>query len=148
MCGTAAVRWSASAVHPGQGGRIAWPEHEVVDQQLRAPVEQFGQRLGALLGVERVLLLDRHPRQLGALLGDLLIEVAQLLLALQQLCPRGLVFLLRSDLVARHRRSLLPRGEAYPRCQLETPSSTSLFVPLQTEHAILSASSDHGPRVR
>ena len=134
-------------MHPGQGGRIAWPEHDVVDQQLRAPVEQFGQRLGALLGVERVLLLDRHPRQLGALLGDLLIEVASS-------CSR-----FSSSARAASYSSCVPtlwrviadpsfRELGIREMPTRNPVFDLVFVPLQTEHAILFPSSDHGPRVR
>ena len=36
-------------------------EHEVVDEQLRASVEELGQRLGPVVCLEAVLLLDRHP---------------------------------------------------------------------------------------
>ena len=47
-------------------GLVARAEHEVVDQKLRAAVEQLRQRLLAVSGLERVLLLDPHP---GKLLG-------------------------------------------------------------------------------
>src|SRR5215211_3649854 len=41
-------------------------EHEVVDEQLRAPVEELGEGLPSLVGLEDVLLLHRHPGQLLA----------------------------------------------------------------------------------
>jgi hypothetical protein len=67
----AVVQVHQRAVQPvGQAGaagagaeRVVGPEHDVVGEQLRAPVEQLGQRLLAVLGVELVLLLDRHPGQ-------------------------------------------------------------------------------------
>jgi hypothetical protein len=37
------------------------PEHEVVDEQLAAPLEQLGQRSGSVCGVEPVGLVDAHP---------------------------------------------------------------------------------------
>ena len=46
---------------PSAGLRVVRAEHEVVDEQLRAPVEQLGQGLRPLVRLEVVLLLDRHP---------------------------------------------------------------------------------------
>jgi hypothetical protein len=43
---------------------VAEAEHEVVDEQLRAAVEEVGEALRAGFRVEDVLLLDRHPGQL------------------------------------------------------------------------------------
>jgi hypothetical protein len=51
----------------GVAGHIAGAEHEVVDQQLGAAVEQLGQGPGALLGVEAVRLGDLDPGELAAL---------------------------------------------------------------------------------
>ncbi len=61
--------------------RPVWSEHEVVDEQLGATVEELRQRPRALVGVEPVLLLHRHPRQLAPLAGDLVAEPRVLLLA-------------------------------------------------------------------
>jgi hypothetical protein len=46
-------------------------EHEVVDQELRAAVEELGQGPRPFVGVEQVLLLDRDPGQLAALASQL-----------------------------------------------------------------------------
>jgi hypothetical protein len=46
---------------------VARSEHEVVDQELRAAVEDLGQSPRPVVGVELVLLLDRDPGQLTAL---------------------------------------------------------------------------------
>src|SRR3954463_16354855 len=43
---------------------VVGPEHDVVGQQLRSPLEQVGEALLAVLGVEDVLLLNGHPREL------------------------------------------------------------------------------------
>src|SRR5438067_3242490 len=59
--------------------------HDVVSEQLRAALEELGQRLLAVLGVKDVLLLHRHPRQLAPLLGDLAAQLGVLGLALCQL---------------------------------------------------------------
>src|SRR4029453_9720014 len=47
-------------------GRVVGPEHEVVDEELRAPPEEIPQRGAPLVGVESELLVDRNPRQLLA----------------------------------------------------------------------------------
>jgi hypothetical protein len=60
--------------------RPVLPEHEVVDEQLRASFEQLGQRLRPVLGREPVLLLDRDPRQLAPLTLDALGVLLQLAL--------------------------------------------------------------------
>ena len=89
-------------------GLVRRAEHEVVDEELRPPVEELGERLLPLLGVEGVLLLDGHPRQRLPLLRQLLVELAELLLTLVQRRDRGLPLLLRSYVVLRHRVFLLP----------------------------------------
>src|SRR5205814_268592 len=73
-----------------------------LDEQLRAPLEQLGQRLRPVLAREPVLLLDRDPRQLAPLLLDALRVLLQLPLGDQQLLARRLPLLLRPDL---HRTS-------------------------------------------
>jgi hypothetical protein len=60
----------------------------VIDEQLRAAVEELCQRARALVGLEAVLLLDRNPRQLAALAGELPVETVELLLALAQRVAR------------------------------------------------------------
>src|SRR6266498_2054766 len=84
------------------GNRPVLPEHQVVDEQLRAPLEQLGQRLRPVLAREPVLLLDPDPRQLPPLLLDALGVLLQLPLGGQQLLARRLPLLLRPDL---HRTS-------------------------------------------
>jgi hypothetical protein len=61
--------------------RVVRPEHEVVDDELRAAVEQFRQREFAVFGVESILLLEQNPWELTALLGDVIPEPRELLLA-------------------------------------------------------------------
>ncbi len=58
--------------------------HEVVDDQLRASVEELGQGPRAFVGLEAVLLLDRDPGQLLWLSSELVTAAGQLLLTLQQ----------------------------------------------------------------
>jgi len=84
--------------------RPVLPEHQVVDEQPRAPVEQLGQRLRPVLGREAVLLLDRDPRQLAPLLLDAPRVLLELPLGGQQLLACRLPLLLRADL---HRTSFV-----------------------------------------
>jgi hypothetical protein len=83
-------------------------EHEVVDEQLRAPVEELRQGLLPVVRLEGVLLLDWHPGQLLALSGKVVAMAHVLLLGVEQLAPR--------------RQPLLPG----PRPVLRHPSSLSL----------------------
>jgi hypothetical protein len=53
----------------------------VVDEQLRSPVEQLGERLLTVVRVEAVLLLHPHPGQLPSLPRELVTESRVLLLA-------------------------------------------------------------------
>ena len=45
------------------GGLEAGPEHEVVDKELRAPLEEVRQRGVALAGPESIILVGPNPRQ-------------------------------------------------------------------------------------
>ena len=47
----------------------------MVDEQLGAAVEEIGERPRAVLGLEPVVLLDRDPGQLAALLLDLVVAL-------------------------------------------------------------------------
>src|SRR5262245_44973032 len=84
------------------------PEHEVVDEELRATVEEIGERGAPLVGLEAVLLLDSHPRQLLPRPGQLVAAPGQLLLGLEQSEPGGQPLFTRSCSVVRHSRSPLP----------------------------------------
>src|SRR3954447_16169678 len=78
------------------------PEHDVVGEKLRAPVEELGERLLAVRGVELVVLLHRHPRELAALVADLLSQLGVLGLEPRKLSASRLPFLAGSDLVVEH----------------------------------------------
>ena len=87
----------------GTAGLVRGAEHEVVDEQLRATVEEVGERLRAVLGLEPVVLLDRHPGELPPLLRELVTAMGELLLLREELFARRVEFLLRADLVLGHR---------------------------------------------
>src|SRR5215204_1941250 len=78
-------------------------EHEVVDEQLRATVEELRERLRPRLGLEAVVLLDRHPGKLPPLPRELVVAVGELLLLREQLVARCLPLVLRADPVLCHR---------------------------------------------
>jgi hypothetical protein len=63
-------------------------EHEVVDDELVAALEEVGQRLLAPGPVEDVVLLHLLPRQLPALLAELVAQAREFLLAGQVLAAR------------------------------------------------------------
>src|SRR5436190_1153004 len=77
-------------------------EHEVVDEQLRATVEELGERLRPRLGLEAVVLLDRHPGKLPPLPRELVAATGELLLLREQLLAGRVEFLLCAHLVLGH----------------------------------------------
>src|SRR3954449_1926064 len=93
-------------------GRVAGSEHEVVDEELRAVVEQLGEGACAADGVEAVLVLERHPRKLAALLRKRVGELRVLLLPDEQRLACGEPVLPCSDPVL-HARSLLCLSEVW-----------------------------------
>ena len=98
---------------PGAGAvRVVRPEHDVVGEELRAAVEQLGERLPARLGVELVVLLDRHPGEGAAPALELLAPLRLLGFELRELAARGLPFVTGTDGVLGHvvsSRTLLVR---------------------------------------
>src|SRR5207247_178247 len=87
--------------------RVVGPEHEVVDEELRASSEEVGQRAAPLVGLESVLLVDPHPRQLLPPPRQLVAAPRELLLRLEQLEPRGEPLFTCPGHVLRHYRSPL-----------------------------------------
>src|SRR6202040_3406551 len=87
--------------------RVVWPEHEVVDEELRAPTEEVRQRGASLVGLESVLLLDPDPRQLLPSPRQLVAAPRELLLRLEQLEPRCEPLLTCPGHVLPHRASLI-----------------------------------------
>ena len=83
--------------------RVVGPEHEVVDEELRAPLEEVCQRGAPLVGLESILLVDPHPRQLLPPPRQLVAAPRQLLLRLEQLEPRCEPLLPCPGHVLRHR---------------------------------------------
>jgi hypothetical protein len=90
---------SAIEEQTGHPRRVRRPEHEVVDEELRAAGEEVGERLPAPLGLERVAHLDRNPGKLSALPRQLVAAARELLLLREQSLPLCLPLLLRADSV-------------------------------------------------
>src|SRR5581483_1420738 len=83
--------------------RVVRAVHHVVCEQLGASLEQLGERLLAVLGVELVVLLQRHPWKLPPLLRELTRSLGVLRLQLRELVTGRLPLLARSGCVRRHR---------------------------------------------
>src|SRR5450755_964173 len=82
--------------------RVLGAEHEVIDEQLRASLEEIGERRCALVGVEAVLLVDPDPGQLLPPARQLVAAPGQRLLGLQQLQPGRQPLVTCSGLVSGH----------------------------------------------
>src|SRR6266545_7724282 len=67
--------------------RVLGPEHEVVDEELRASSEEIGEGRCALVGLEAVLLVDSNPGQLLPPPRQFVATPRQRLLRLEQLQP-------------------------------------------------------------
>ena len=68
---------------------VLGPEHEVIDEKLRASSEEIGERRCALVRLEAVLLVDSNPGQILPLLRQFIATPRQSLLGLEQLQPRS-----------------------------------------------------------
>ena len=96
-------------------------EHEVVEEQLPAPLEEIEQRRLAVRPVEDVVLVDPHPRKPAALGGERVARTGGFLLLGEERVPRCLPFRLRrrpvEDSWAPFAHSFLPisiEGDACP----------------------------------
>jgi hypothetical protein len=77
---------------------VAEAEHEVVDEQLGAAVEEISKALGPISRLEDVLILDRDPGQLLPPARQLIAPSHVFLLGREQLFARRQPFLARSRL--------------------------------------------------
>src|SRR5207249_9953614 len=103
---------AAEPVRDRRAGRtsclVVGPEHEVIDEELRAPLEEVCQRGAPLFGLESILLVDPHPRQLLPPARQLVAAPRQLLLSLEQLEPSREPLFTCPGYMLCHRSSLLP----------------------------------------
>src|SRR5437667_206211 len=82
-------------------------EHEMIDEQLRAALEQIGQGGAAFVGVEAIVLVDLDPGQLLAAARQLVAAVGQVLLGLEQVEALGAPLFAGNNPMSRHRFPLL-----------------------------------------
>src|SRR5262245_44719406 len=121
--------------------RVVGPEHEVVDEELRAPSEEVLERGAPFIGLETVVLVEADPRQLLAPLRQLVAAPCELLLRLEQLEPRCQPLLTRPGRVSRHRSSpLVLGGRETDRCRASNGGSDKCGG-IRMEHG-------RGPRAR
>ena len=90
--------------------RVVGPEHEVVEEELRAPSEELCQRGAPLVGLESILLVDANPRQVLPPPCQLVAAPRELLFRLEQLEPSCEPILTCPGHMCRHRPSLLAGG--------------------------------------
>jgi len=102
-------------------GLVVRPEHEVIDDELRAASKEVGQRGAALIGLESILLVDSHPWQILALPRHFVAAPCELLLGVQQIQARRAPFLTCSDPVFGHgclllsaRQRIVCNGDLFP----------------------------------
>ena len=97
---------SVEAVRDRRAGRAAGgvvgSEHEVVDEELRAPTEEVCQRGAPLVGLEAISLIDRHPRQVLPLARQLVAAAREFLFGLEQFQSCLQPFFVCAGLVCRH----------------------------------------------
>src|SRR3984893_673869 len=113
----------------GAGRLVVGTEHEVVDQQLRAPAQELLQRPRPLGGLEEILLVDPYPRQLAPLACELIAHAGQLLLALEQLHASSEPLRAGVRPVCRHRVAPLFAVLAPSRCSSAASASSRAPVP-------------------
>src|SRR5262245_12237244 len=82
--------------------RVVGPEHEVINEELRAPAEEIRQRGIPLFGLESIRLVNPHPWQLLTLLGQRVAAPRKILLGLQECQSRRQPLFTCSRHVCRH----------------------------------------------
>src|SRR4029077_13124867 len=75
----------------------AWAEHEMIDNQLAATVEEIGQRFFAIRSVENIRLADVSPWQFASMPAHFVAQPSQFLLASEQILARDQPLASRHD---------------------------------------------------
>jgi hypothetical protein len=99
--------------------RVLGHEHEVVDEELRAPSEEVCQRGAPFINLESVLLVHPDPGQLLPPLRQLVAMPRQRLLGLEKLQPGRKPLFTRSGLVVGNRFSPLVGAALFPAVELD-----------------------------
>src|SRR5437899_12233274 len=87
--------------------RLAGAEHEVVEDELTAPLEEVDEARFAVRALKRVVPFDPDHRQAAALGGARVSRPGRLLFLRTQLLESGFPFLLRDDSRELHRDLLV-----------------------------------------
>src|SRR6185437_1081769 len=97
---------AVEAVGDRRAGRAARlvvrPEHEMVDEELRAPAEEVLERRAPLIGLEAIVLVDAHPGQRLTSQRQLVAAPRQLLFRREEIEPRGEPLLACAGHMCRH----------------------------------------------
>jgi predicted dithiol-disulfide oxidoreductase (DUF899 family) len=140
---------------PKHAAGVVGAEHEVVDEKLRAPVEEVGQRLRPVVGLEAVVLLHCNPWQRLPFPGEVVAPAGELLLLCQERGPGGQPLLARPDLVLRH-SGLLPLTTSRPAAgrkliaavrRRARPVIIQVAVAIMTQSCLASNTRQAGPRL-
>src|SRR5215813_11259140 len=94
---------------------VVGAKHEVVDEKLRAPAEEVGQRRLPFVGLEAIGFIDLNPWKLLTKARQFVAVPRKLLLRLEQLESRAEPLLTGPGRVFRHHSCLLRRGSRVPR---------------------------------
>ena len=89
---------------------VVGPEHEVINEELRAPSEQVHERGAPFVGLESILLVDPDPRQLLPPPRQLVAAPRQLLLLLEQRHSGLQPVIARNDLIVHESTSCVLRS--------------------------------------
>src|SRR5947207_603701 len=82
---------------------VVGPEHEMIDEELRAPSEEVCQRGAPFVGLEAVLLVNSNPRQFLPFSRQLIAPPRKILLGFEQLQPGRKPLFTCSSLMISHR---------------------------------------------
>jgi hypothetical protein len=100
------LSWSVDVLGPkgatGPGDIPSWPVHQMMDDELYAAVEEVYERLAALLGLERIALLELQAGKPSSLGGEPVPPAHMRLFLRGQRLPCGKPLLSRNDLVRFH----------------------------------------------
>src|SRR5215471_17866232 len=86
---------------------VVGPEHEMVDEELRAPAEEMSERCFSFVGLELIFFVDLDPRQFLTFSRQLIAPSREFFLSLEQLESGGEPLFTCSGFVFRHRFWLL-----------------------------------------
>src|SRR5258708_39276505 len=112
--------YSVEVVRPERATRASLlpvrTEHEVIDDQLRTPRKEVGQRLFAVRSLENVLLVHSLPRQFAPLLTKLVTQSSKFLFLCQKLLASADPLILRHNFMSFHCDTSFRFSTNHPPC--------------------------------